>query len=57
MTRHMDYDYIRTHYMEVESRFRKVYKAYEKERRNDEKQSPDHITFEVFESPVKKDVS
>ena len=54
MSRHIDYDYVGTHYKEVEDRFRKVYKAYEEERRNDKMQSADYTTFQVFESPVKR---
>ena len=50
----MDYDYVGTHYKQVEERFRKVYKAYEEERTNDETQSPDQTAFQVFESPVKR---
>ena len=45
MSRHMDYDYVRTHYKDVEDRFRKVYKAYGEERRNDDTQSPEHTAF------------
>ena len=54
MSRHMNYDYVRTHYKQVEERFRKVFKAYEEERTNDETQSPDQTTFQAFESPVKR---
>ena len=35
-SRHMDYDYVESHYKQVEERFRKVFKAYEEERTNDE---------------------
>ena len=45
MSRHMDYDYVGTHYKQVEDRFRKVFKAYEKERTNEQMQSPDQTAF------------
>ena len=45
MSHHMDYDYVGTHYKEVENRLRKVYKAYEEERKNNKTQSPDHTAF------------
>ena len=35
-SRHMNYDYVRTYYKDVEDKFKKVYKVYEKKRRNDE---------------------
>ena len=49
----MDYNYVGTHYKQVEERFRKVYKAYEEERTNDAMQSPDQTAFQAFESPMK----
>ena len=54
MSRHMDYDYVGIHYKNVEDRFRKVYKAYEGEIRNNRTQSPDHTVFQAFESLVKR---
>ena len=50
----MNYDYIDTHYRDVEKRFKKVFKAYEEEHRNEETQSLEHTPFQVFESPVKR---
>ena len=51
MSRYMDYDYVGTHYKQVDERFRKVYKAYEEERTNDKTQSPDQTAFQAFEFP------
>ena len=45
MSNHMDYDYVGTYYKDVEDRFKKVYKAYEEERKNNETQSPEHTAF------------
>ena len=45
ISRHMDYDYVGTHYKDVDDNFRKVYKAYKEERRNDETQSLEHTVF------------
>ena len=53
MSRHIDYDYVWTHYKDVEDRFRKVYKAYKEERKNNEMQSPEHTAFQAFKSQVK----
>ena len=38
----------------MEDRFRKVFKAYEDERANEETQSPVQTAFQAFESPVKR---
>ena len=54
MSRYMDYDYVGTHYKQVEDRFRKVFKAYEEERTNEQTQSPNQTTFQAFESHVKR---
>ena len=54
MSRHMDYDYVGTHYKQVDERFRKVYKAYEEERTNEDTLSPDRSALQAFESPVKR---
>ena len=50
----MDYNYVGTHYKQVEERFKKVFKAYEEERTNEDTLSPDQSTFQAFESPVKR---
>ena len=39
MSHNIDYDYVGTHYKDVENIFKKDYKAYDEKRRNDETQS------------------
>ena len=51
----MKYDYVGTHYMEVEEWFKTVLKAYQEEHRIEETQSSErNIPFHAFESPIKR---
>ena len=54
ISRHIRNDYVRTHYRDVEKRFKKMYKAYEEERWNDETQSLEHTPLQAFESLIKR---
>ena len=54
MSRNIRYDYVGIHYKDVEDRFTKVFKVYQEEHYTEDTQSPEHVPFQAFESPVKQ---
>ena len=55
MSRNVNFDYVRTHFKQVEEHFKVVFKTYQEEHRNEETQSPErNVLFDAFESLVKR---